>query len=56
LLPRATKDEKIQLSTVFARAGDRDSLPYLETLSLDPDTEVAQEGVRSLRTLRALLP
>jgi HEAT repeat protein len=56
LLPRATKDEKIQLSIVFSRAGDSDSLPYLETLSLDPDTEVAQEGVRSLRTLRARLP
>jgi HEAT repeat protein len=56
MLPRATKDEKIQLSIVFARSGDRDSLPYLETLSLDTDGEVAQEGVRSLRTLRARLP
>jgi HEAT repeat protein len=56
LLPRASKDEKIQLSIVFARSGDRDSLPYLETLSLDTDGEVAQEGVRSLRTLRARLP
>jgi HEAT repeat protein len=56
LLPQATKDEKIQLSIVFSRAGESDSLPYLETLSLDPDTEVAQEGVRSLRTLRARLP
>lgn len=56
LLPRATKDEKIQLSIVFSRAGDSDSLPYLETLSVDPDSEVAQEGVRSLRTLRARLP
>ncbi len=56
MLPRATKDEKIQLSIVFARAGDRDSLPYLETLSTDTDSEVAAEGVRSLRTLRARLP
>jgi HEAT repeat protein len=56
LLPRSTKDEKIQLSIVFARSGERDSLHYLETLSLDPDAEVAQEGVRSLRTLRARLP
>jgi HEAT repeat protein len=56
LLPRATKDEKIQLSIVFARSGERDTVHYLETLSLDPDAEVAQEGVRSLRTLRARLP
>jgi HEAT repeat protein len=56
MLPRATKDEKIQLSIVFARSGDRDSIPYLEKLSIDPDREIAQEGLRSLRTLRARLP
>jgi HEAT repeat protein len=56
MLPRATKDEKIQLCTVFARSGDKDSLPYLETLSVDPDKEVAPEAIRSLRTLRARLP
>ena len=56
LLTRATKDEKIQMSIVLARSGDRDSLPFLQTLSTDPDTEVAQEGVRSLRTLQARLP
>ena len=51
-LPRATKDEKIQLCTVFARAGDKDSVPYLETMTTDPDKDVAQEAIRSLRTLR----
>jgi HEAT repeat protein len=56
LLTRATKDEKIQLSIMLARSGDRDSVPYLETLSLDPDPEVQQEGLRSLRTLRTRLP
>jgi len=56
MLPRATKDEKIQLCTVFARSGDKDTLPYLETLSVDPDKEVATEAVRCLRTLRARLP
>jgi HEAT repeat protein len=56
MLPRATKDEKIQLCTVFARSGDKDTLPYLETLSVDPDKDVAPEGIRSLRTLRARLP
>jgi HEAT repeat protein len=56
LLTRATKDEKIQLSIMLARSGDRDSVPYLETLSLDSDPEVQQEGIRSLRTLRVRLP
>jgi HEAT repeat protein len=56
LLTRATKDEKIQLAVIFSRSGERDSLQYLETLSIDPDTEVAQEGIRSLRSLRARLP
>jgi len=55
MLPRATKDEKIQLSTVFARSGEKDTLPFLETLSADPDKDVAQEAIRSLRTLRARL-
>jgi HEAT repeat protein len=56
MLPRATKDEKIQLCTIFARAGDKDTVPYLETLSVDPDKDVAPEAIRSLRTLRARLP
>jgi HEAT repeat protein len=56
MIARASKDEKIQLSIVFSRSGDAESIPYLETLSKDPDTEVAQEGVRSLRTLRTRLP
>ncbi len=56
LLPSATKDEKIQLGVVLSRSGDRDSLPYLEALQMDVDTEVATESIRSLRTLRARLP
>jgi HEAT repeat protein len=56
MLARAPKDEKIQMSIVLARSGDRDSVPYLETLSKDPDSEVAAEGIRSLRSLRARLP
>ena len=55
MLARSTKDEKIQLCTVFARSGDKDTLPYLETLSVDPDKDVAPEAIRSLRTLRARL-
>ena len=56
MLPRTTRDEKIQVCTVFARSGEKDTLPYLETLSVDPDKDVAAEAIRSLRTLRARLP
>ena len=56
LLTGATKDEKIQLGVVLSRSGERDSLPYLEALQTDVDSEVAQESIRSLRTLRARLP
>jgi HEAT repeat protein len=56
MLSGGTKDEKIQLAIVLGRSGDRDSIPYLQTLSTDSDTDVAQEGVRSLRALNARLP
>ncbi len=56
LLTGATRDEKIQMSIVLARSGDKDSVPYLQTLSMDPDSDVAQEGIRSLRSLQARLP
>jgi HEAT repeat protein len=56
MLGTATKDEKIQLSIVLSRSGDRDSEPSLEALSRDPDPDVAAEGIRSLRALRARLP
>lgn len=53
MLQGASKDEKTGLADVLARSGDKDSLPYLETLSHDPDSDVAQAGLRALRTLRA---
>lgn len=52
----ATKDEKIGLAQIFARSGDQDSIAPLEGLSKDPETEVSQEALRSLRSLRARLP
>jgi HEAT repeat protein len=55
-LARATKEEKIALSTVLGLSGGQDSLSYLEMLSRDPDLNVAAEGIRGLRTLRARLP
>lgn len=54
--PMATKDEKVGLAQVLAQSGDRDSIPSLETLSKDPDQEVAQEGLRGLKNLRARVP
>ncbi|HKD09415.1 MAG TPA: HEAT repeat domain-containing protein [Bryobacteraceae bacterium] len=54
-MAQGTRDEKIGLSRVFAASGDGASIPYLEKLSRDQDSEVAQEGLRALRSLRARL-
>jgi len=54
-LDQGTRDEKIQLSRILSASGDEASIPYLEKISRDPDSEVAQEGLRSLRSLRARL-
>ena len=56
LLSSATRDEKTGLSIVLAQSGDKDSQSYLESLQNDRDPQVAEEGVRSLRTLRARVP
>ena len=56
LLGAATKDEKIQMAIILARSGDRDSVAALQTVSNDTDPDVAAEGIRSLRALRARLP
>jgi HEAT repeat protein len=52
-MENGTKDEKISLARVLGRSGDRESIPRLEKLSNDTDAEVAQEGLRALRTLQA---
>jgi hypothetical protein len=54
-LASGTKDEKIYLARVLSRSGDKDSLPALEKVSQDADAEVAQEGLRALKNLRARL-
>jgi hypothetical protein len=54
-LGQGTRDEKIYLSRVLAASGDSDSVPYLDKTSRDTDNDVAQEGLRSLRSLRARL-
>ena len=52
-LQSGTKDEKIGLARVLARSGDKASIPELQKLSNDSDSEVAQEGLRALRTVQA---
>jgi HEAT repeat protein len=54
-LTGGAKDEKIYLARVMASSGDRDSLPPLEKVSQDTDVDVAQEGLRALKNLRARL-
>jgi len=54
-LDKGTKDEKIYLARVLARSGGQDAVPYLEKISHDDDGEVAQEGLRALRSLKARL-
>jgi HEAT repeat protein len=51
-----SKEEKKQLATILARSGDKDTIPVLEALSRDGDTEVALEGTRALRILKARTP
>jgi hypothetical protein len=48
-----TKDEKIWLARVMARSGDKEAVPHLDRLSRDAEPEVAQEGLRAMRTLQA---
>jgi HEAT repeat protein len=54
-LPGGTKDEKTQLARVLAASGDQGTVPHLEKLTRDPDTEVAREGLQALRVLKARL-
>jgi HEAT repeat protein len=51
-----TKDEKTGLAQVLAASGAPDAMSPLEALSQDPDPEVSQEGLRSVKNLRARLP
>jgi HEAT repeat protein len=51
----ATRDEKIYLGQVFARTGDQETVKYLDTLAQDPDTAVAEQGLKSLKVLKARL-
>jgi HEAT repeat protein len=54
-LQSGTRDEKIYLARVLAVSGDAQALPYLQQMSQDPDAQVAGEGLKALRELRARL-
>ncbi len=54
-LQSGTRDEKIYLARVLAASGDATALPYLQQTSQDPDSQVAGEGLKALRELRARL-
>ncbi len=53
---RATRQEKIELALILSRSGDKDTLVWLEKLSHDPDTDVAQAALNASRTLKTQLP
>jgi HEAT repeat protein len=54
-LKPATKDEKVELAKILAASGDKDSVPYLEDLTHDPDTDVARAALDASRNLKARL-
>jgi HEAT repeat protein len=51
--PVVTKDEKTGLAQILGRSGGPDSVAVLDTLSKDPDRDVAAEGLRALRSVNA---
>jgi HEAT repeat protein len=54
-MEQGTRDEKIYLAQILAVTGDRETEPHLEKISRDLDKQVAEEGLRALRNLRARL-
>ena len=54
-MEQGTRDEKIGLAQVLARTGDKEAEPHIERISRDTDPQVAEEGLRALRNLRARL-
>jgi HEAT repeat protein len=54
-LETGSRDEKIYLARVLSASGDAATVPHLEKVSKDTDTQVAQEGLKALRALRSRL-
>ncbi|MCS7315827.1 MAG: HEAT repeat domain-containing protein [Bryobacterales bacterium] len=55
-LAGGTRSEKVELARILAQSGDRETLPYLEHLTRDPDAQVQQEAFSAVRTLKARFP
>ena len=53
VLRDARKEEKAQLCQIFGVSGEADTVKYLEILQADPSTEVKNEAMRAMRTLKA---
>ncbi len=53
LLDRGDKDVKLGIAPIAGSSGDPQAAPHLEKLSRDSDPQVAQEGLRALKNLRA---
>lgn len=51
-LQSGTRDEKTGICSILARSGDESSIPELEKASRDPDSEIAKEALRAVRSLR----
>ncbi len=54
-LDPGSRDEKIYIGRVLAVSGDAGSVSFLDKLSRDNDPDVAKEGLRADRSLRARL-
>jgi HEAT repeat protein len=52
-LRSGTTEEKLGLLRVLAASGGRSSVLIVEPLTKDPEAEVAQEAIRTMRTLQA---
>jgi HEAT repeat protein len=55
-LRSGNKGERIELAQILAVSGDKNTVPFLEELSRDSDSEVAQAGLNASRSLKARLP
>jgi HEAT repeat protein len=55
-LRNGNKGEKIELAQILAISGDKGTVVFLDELSRDSDTEVAQAGLNAARSLKARLP
>lgn len=52
-LPNGTREEKLGLLRVLAASGNSGSVAAIEPITRDPDAVVAQEAIRTMRTVQA---